>query len=106
MPIKPENKLLYGRDWKRLSRQIRQEADWHCEACGIAHRQQFLFSSGFVILGVAHLDQNPANNVRGNLMCLCQRCHLAFDRPYHAVKAHDTRSRKKDALRPLFNYAH
>lgn len=105
MPIKPENKPLYGRDWKRLSRQIRQEANWRCEACGRKHRQRFRFLGGYVILAVAHIDQNPSNNARSNLMALCQRCHLEFDRPFNQVKAHETRGCKKDAQRPLLQYA-
>lgn len=33
-----------------------------------------------VVLTVAHLDHNEANNVPDNLLALCQRCHFAHDR--------------------------
>lgn len=49
----------------------------------------------FVQLGVAHLDQNPANNERSNLRVLCRRCHLVYDNPFHQVKARRTRLMKK-----------
>lgn len=37
----------------------------------------------FVVLATAHLDQDPSNNHPRNLAALCQRCHLAHDRPAH-----------------------
>lgn len=36
------------------------------------------------ILGVAHLDHDPANNDDANLLLVCQRCHLLMDRRQHA----------------------
>src|SRR5690606_33293990 len=36
-----------------------------------------------IILTVAHLDRNPANNDRDNLAALCQRCHLRHDIRQH-----------------------
>lgn len=33
-----------------------------------------------VILTVHHKDENPSNNERDNLICLCQGCHLDFHR--------------------------
>lgn len=36
------------------------------------------------VLGVAHLDHNPANNAPENLLLCCQRCHLLLDRQQHA----------------------
>lgn len=36
-----------------------------------------------IILTVAHLDRNPANNNRSNLAALCQRCHLRHDIRQH-----------------------
>jgi hypothetical protein len=39
-----------------------------------------------VILTVAHLDHNTANDDEGNLKALCQRCHLGHDRRDNAEK--------------------
>jgi hypothetical protein len=36
-----------------------------------------------IILATAHLDHDPTNSSEENLEALCQRCHLAHDRPYH-----------------------
>lgn len=36
-----------------------------------------------IILSVAHLDQDPANNAPENLLALCQRCHIIHDRGQH-----------------------
>lgn len=55
-----------------------------------------------IIATVAHLDHQPENVERGNLRCLCQRCHLAYDSAHHAVNAAATRKAKK-ALGDFFS---
>jgi hypothetical protein len=50
-----------------------------------------------VVLTLAHLDHNPANNSDDNLKFLCQWCHLNYDKLHHA----ETRSIRKDRERPL-----
>ena len=35
MPIKPENKKLYPKNWKEIRRQILERANNKCEFCGI-----------------------------------------------------------------------
>ena len=54
-----------------------------------------------VVLATAHLDHDPANNRRGNLRGLCQRCHLRHDRPHHRAQRRLTR-RLRLALGDLF----
>lgn len=44
-----------------------------------------------VVLTIAHLDHTPENNARTNLRAWCQKCHLAYDAPHHAVTAAATR---------------
>ena len=39
-----------------------------------------------VVLAAAHLDNDPANNRLANLKCLCQRCHMLQDRPFHLAQ--------------------
>lgn len=34
MPIKPENRARYPKDWKSLSLQAKQRADWRCQHQG------------------------------------------------------------------------
>lgn len=48
-------------------------------------------------LTVAHLNHNPTNNVRSNLMVLCAPCHLAHDAHQYA----QTRARKRYEQREL-----
>lgn len=47
-----------------------------------------------VVLTVAHLDHNPANNSETNLMAMCQRCHLRYDAKVHVQNARQTRIQK------------
>lgn len=37
MPIRPENKALYPREWPAISREIRQRAENKCEECGVSN---------------------------------------------------------------------
>ena len=37
----------------------------------------------YVVIATAHLDHDPSNCDPRNLAALCQRCHLAHDRPEH-----------------------
>lgn len=103
MPIKPENKPLYGPNWRTISRNIRfGRAHGKCEGCGVLDGQRRLFTRTLVILACAHRDHDPTNNSATNLMSLCQECHLAHDRQDNAERAKRTRATAKDLLRPLF----
>src|SRR5437867_3514902 len=87
MPIKEENKNLYPENWKWLSLKIRVErAKNHCEKCGVKNGKAIEGKIGRVVLTVAHLDQNPENNIETNLKALCQKCHLNHDRPFNIQK--------------------
>ncbi len=57
-----------------------------------------------IVLTVAHLDHNPANNNDGNLKALCQRCHNKHDGAHRARNAARTRRSKRAAPIP-FPYA-
>lgn len=48
-----------------------------------------------IVLTVAHVDQNPANNAESNLLALCQRCHNRLDAPHRARNAATTRANKR-----------
>lgn len=34
MPIKPENRALYPKDWPQISREAKERAGWRCQHCG------------------------------------------------------------------------
>lgn len=40
-----------------------------------------------IVLTVHHLDGDPTNNVRENLVALCQRCHLRADQKLRKSRA-------------------
>lgn len=54
-----------------------------------------------IVLTIAHLDHNVANNEDSNLKALCQRHHLALDKQQHTKNARET-NRKKKGLQNLF----
>jgi len=117
------NRKLYPINWNEISARIRHErAKDRCEWCGVqngavgardcdgkwwdedsihslnATAGDYLFGDFphmvRIILTVAHLDQNPANNDESNLAALCQRCHLNHDRPFNMPKIKATWKRK------------
>ena len=52
MPIKPENKARYPKNWKQIRISILERANNCCEFCGVEN---------------------------DNLRALCQRCHNRYD---------------------------
>lgn len=105
MPISPENRARYPKDWKAISREVRERAGWRCEGspghypdCRAWNGQPHPVTGSKVVLTVAHLDHQPENNGepgnRPNLMAMCQRCHLTYDAKHHAINASATRWRK------------
>ena len=86
MPIHPDQKALYPPDWPEISRRIRFErAQNRCEECGAENYWPHPETGSKVVLTVAHLDHNPANNADDNLKALCQLCHNTYDGPKRAA---------------------
>jgi hypothetical protein len=54
-----------------------------------------------VVLTTAHLNHNPRDSRRRNLLLCCQACHLAIDLELHMKHAAETRLRKS-SQKPLF----
>lgn len=109
MPIRPENKARYPKDWKAISLEVRERAGWVCEGapgiypdCRAANGEPHPVTGSKVVLTVAHLDHIPENcgepGNRPNLLALCQRCHLTYDAKHHAHNAAATRRRKAGVL--------
>lgn len=110
MPIKPENKARYPRDWKAISKAIRERSGGRCECegeCGLhrtnpgprrcveRHGEPAKWAKGMVILTVAHLNHQPEDCRPENLRAMCQRCHLRYDHDHHQRNAYETRRRGK-----------
>lgn len=95
MPIRPENRHFYSQrsGWLLTRATIMARANHCCEICGVRNYSWRLGADGKreikVVLTVAHLDHDPANNDPENLKALCQRCHNGHD------AAHRAESRKR-----------
>lgn len=100
MPIRPEMRDRYPRDWPAISRRVRHErAGDVCEAegCGAVNGRPHPITGSKVVLTTAHLNHDPADCRDGNLAAYCQYHHLAYDAEHHRQTR---RSRK--AARDLF----
>jgi len=110
MPVKPENRNRYPEDWDEISHRIRFErAQGRCECdgrcgrgthqgrCPNMHGQPAYGSGHIVVLTTAHLDHTPENVDDGNLLALCQGCHLWYDREHHAETRRETRRAAESA---------
>jgi len=81
MPIKPENKSRYPKNWKEIRQRILKRANNRCEFCGIEN--YIIKENGSrVVLTIAHLDHTPENCTDDNLRALCQKCHNSYDRQH------------------------
>lgn len=118
MPIKPENKKLYPKNWDEIRQNILKRAKNRCEFCGVENHiegfrlrnsERFVrtdndvimkrFAKEFshkiikIVLTIAHLDHDPTNNDPNNLRALCQRCHNRYDVEHRK----ETRKKSKEA---------
>ena len=83
MPIKPENKSRYPKNWKEIRERILKRANNRCEFCGVENhtyrRNPKTGKDAYIVLTIAHLDHTPENCSDDNLKALCQRCHNRYD---------------------------
>lgn len=100
MPIRPENKARYPKDWKQISLRIRARAGNKCEDCGVENYS--MRDGAKIVLTVAHLDHTPENCADDNLRAWCQRCHNRYDAPMRRQGISD-RARAVRAVTDLFN---
>lgn len=103
MPIRPEMRLRYPRDWKVRSRFVRHyRARNRCEWCGAENGRPHPQTGSKVILTVAHVfDRRPEIAHLLNLAALCQKCHLNHDRADHLARQRKNRQSRK-AIADLF----
>lgn len=99
MPIK--DKTLYPKNWEKIRAEILKRAKNKCETCGAQNYKPHPITGSKVILTIMHLNHNPRDNRRKNLKAGCQRCHLIYDAPLHALHSRETRI-KKLRLQSLF----
>lgn len=110
MPIRPENRSRYPKDWKAISLRIRERAGWRCEGtpdfpnCRAKNGEPHPETGSRVVLTVSHTDHQPENCADDNLRALCQRCHLNWDRHLHVANLRRT-MRARRATGDLFGDA-
>lgn len=95
----------YPADWQQIRARILERAGDKCEFCGVPNRAtgyrdrngEFHCTDGLateaatldgervfmVVLTVAHLNHDIADNRPENLRALCQKCHLDHDKNHH-----------------------
>ena len=101
MPIKPENRARYPRNWREITARVRERSGDRCEGspaypeCRVANADTHPETGSLVVLTVGHLDHTPENCALENLRHWCQRCHLTYDAKHHAQTAYETRRRRK-----------
>jgi len=94
VPISPEKKARYPKDWKYISEYIRfkraqevceckGECGTHREPCKARHGWPHPVTNSEVILTTAHLNPPIENCSYDNLKAMCQRCHLNYDIQHH-----------------------
>ncbi len=98
MPIRPENKNRYPKDWKAIRARILERAGNRCEwpGCGVLNHSivtRLVKDKEFglvevetkVVLTIAHIyDHNPENCEDWNLKALCQKHHNQLDAKHRA----------------------
>lgn len=90
MPILPENRRRYPRDWPAIRAHILDRAGHRCEGspaypdCRARNGEAHPATGARVVLTIAHLDHHPENSDPENLRAWCQRCHNTYDAPHRA----------------------
>lgn len=86
MPIREENRHHYkGEAWKAVREAMLARSGNCCEGsplfpdCRAANGQPHPVTHSKVVLTIAHMDHNPANNDPANLRAWCQKCHNQHD---------------------------
>ena len=107
MPIRPENKERYPKDWKAISQSVRDRAGNRCEGspafpqCRAENGKPHPETGSKVVLTTAHLDHQPENCDPENLRAWCQRCHNVYDMPMRRAGI-IARARAEMAIGDLF----
>ena len=113
----PCNYKEYPENWKWLTKQLRESVGDKCELCYAPNGEtvarltgEYLhpwdllsecdpcgidFKKTKIILTVHHIDSDKKNNVRQNLIVLCQRCHLRLDLNKHMRKRKESKKNKQ-----------
>lgn len=102
MPISPENKKRYPKNWLEIREKILKRADNKCEFihCRAENYQPHPITGSKVVLTIAHLDHTPENCSDDNLKALCQRCHNRYDMPHRIANRKKSKQDQKIETNP------
>ena len=107
MPIRPENKDRYPKEWKQIRAHILERAGNRCEFCGVEnHTYRFNERTGkmaYIVLTIAHMNEVIEDCSDENLKALCQRCHNQYDAKHRAETRSHTKAMKEQTLKMDFN---
>lgn len=95
MPIRPENKGRYPKDWPEIRARILKRAGDRCEECGAENYKPHPVTRSMVCLTIAHLDHDRLEDSPDDrLRAWCQRCHNRYDAPHRARGIKERRHQK------------
>ena len=102
MPIRPENKGRYPKDWKQIRQRILERADNRCEFCGVENHSYRLNEKtgkyAYIVLTIAHMNEVIEDTSDGNLKALCQRCHNRYDAEMRARHRAENKAKEDKSL--------
>ena len=88
----PMDRKRYPKEWKLISKSIKDAVGWKCQKCGKqCRRPGEPFDTHKRTLTVAHLNHIPEDVRPENLMAMCAPCHLRYDAKHHA----ETRKKRR-----------
>lgn len=101
MPIRPDMKDRYPKNWPGISRRIRYvRAQNRCEGCGVANGSTHPETGAKVVLTVGHVNHVPEDCSEGNLKAWCQLCHNRHDM-LHRQRGRRERERAASGQHPF-----
>lgn len=96
MPVRKANKHHYETiEYKLMADIVKKEAKYRCKMCKSKHDK----NNPQKILTTHHIDGDPENNEKTNLMALCAECHLRIESMNRKLIKHI-----KENLLNTFNY--
>jgi 5-methylcytosine-specific restriction endonuclease McrA len=96
MPIRPEMKARYPKDWKEIRARILARAGNKCELCGAENHKIHPITGSKVTLTIAHwFDDTPENCSDENLRAACNLCHNRRDAK---ARANGRKERRRTAI--------
>lgn len=98
MPIRPEERARYPKNWPEIRKRIQIRAGDKCERCGVPNHERIIRTldgwefalsdeegAVYIICTTAHLNHIPEDCRDDNLRFWCQKCHNGYDAKHRAA---------------------